>query len=169
MNAPESLPVTPRAGKGPSGGKRAKAPVTPSTPLPHGRVPFTKELEASSAAQAKPEKGLDAIVTEYLRKQHALCPHPVTACPPFSLLCGHRCPVQRRRSEAPANLAARVFRRPYRPVAGGLGGVRADRRFLFSRFKPLRVFKDTNEEETLTACAFSVNAFAVQCQANSRL
>ena len=29
---------------------------------------------------------LDKIVTEYLRKQHALCKNLVTTCPPFSLL-----------------------------------------------------------------------------------
>lgn len=28
---------------------------------------------------------LDKIVTEYLRKQHALCRNPVTTCPPMSL------------------------------------------------------------------------------------
>ncbi len=28
---------------------------------------------------------LDKIVTEYLRKQHALCRNPTVTCPPFSL------------------------------------------------------------------------------------
>ena len=28
---------------------------------------------------------LDKIVTEYLRKQHAVCRNPVQTCPPFSL------------------------------------------------------------------------------------
>ena len=31
------------------------------------------------------EMSLDSIVTEYLRKQHALCRNPVSMCPPMSL------------------------------------------------------------------------------------
>ena len=40
------------------------------------------------APQQKPEAGtsLDTIITEFLRKQHALCKNPVVTCPPFSLL-----------------------------------------------------------------------------------
>lgn len=35
---------------------------------------------------------LDGIVTEYLRKQHSQCKHPVYTCPPFDLFKPHRCP-----------------------------------------------------------------------------
>lgn len=35
---------------------------------------------------------LDGIVTEYLRKQHSQCKHPVYTCPPFDLFKPHHCP-----------------------------------------------------------------------------
>ena len=39
-----------------------------------------------AAVVPEPAASLDKIVTEYLRKQHALCRNPVVTCPPFSLL-----------------------------------------------------------------------------------
>lgn len=36
-------------------------------------------------SQVDYEMSLDKIVTEYLRKQHALCRNPVVTCPPMSL------------------------------------------------------------------------------------
>lgn len=103
----------------------------------------------------KPHVTLDAIVTEYLRKQHALCRNPVAACPPFSLLYPHQCPEPKLKRSAPYNLAARFHQRSAFPVGGGYDGVRADLRFVFSRFRPVRTYKDPENEETFTCCSFS--------------
>lgn len=40
---------------------------------------------AAGGVACGPVVTLDSIVTEYLRKQHALCKNPVVTCPPFDL------------------------------------------------------------------------------------
>ena len=50
-------------------------------------VPFLPS-GSGAMAQAKAndyDVSLDKIVTEYLRKQHALCPQPISTCPTMSL------------------------------------------------------------------------------------
>ena len=44
---------------------------------PHGGLPLPKTTEY--------DVSLDKIVVEYLRKQHALCPQPISTCPTMSL------------------------------------------------------------------------------------
>lgn len=97
---------------------------------------------------------LDSIVKEYLRKQHALCKNPVVTCPPFELFTPHRCPEPLNRHNAPLNIALRVQRREISPRFGGMFGTKFDRKFIYSRFRPIRVFRDL-EFGHVTTCAFS--------------
>ncbi|KAJ6222415.1 hypothetical protein RDWZM_000960 [Blomia tropicalis] len=97
---------------------------------------------------------LNSIVSDYLRKQHALCKNPVVTCPPFDLYKPHRCPEPRNRNLASVNITSRIFNRQIFPPYGGMGGSKMDRRFIYSRFRPcrsLRCFDQTN----FYCCAFS--------------
>ncbi|KAL3852286.1 hypothetical protein ACJMK2_015948 [Sinanodonta woodiana] len=100
------------------------------------------------------EMTLDKIVTEYLRKQHALCRNPVATCPVMSLFKPHQCPEPRGRSHAPISLPSRLQRRMIFPKFGGMDGAQANRKFVFSRFKPLRTFKD-GDDDGFSCCSFS--------------
>lgn len=99
---------------------------------------------------------LDSIVIEYLRKQHTLCKHPVVTCPTFDLFKPHRCPEPLNRRLACANITSRLLWRQIYPPFGGMYGSKMDRKFIYSRFKPvrsLRCFEQTN----FLNCAFSVS------------
>ncbi|XP_015776035.1 PREDICTED: protein VPRBP-like isoform X3 [Acropora digitifera] len=95
---------------------------------------------------------LDLIVRQVLREQHAQCCNPVAAGPPFSLLRPHKCPEPKYRSDAPCNIMARLKRREVIPSHGGVNGARFNRRFVYSRFKPLRAIQE-NEDYGLFRCA----------------
>eukprot|EP00070_Physeter_catodon_P015870 XP_023974161.2 LOW QUALITY PROTEIN: DDB1- and CUL4-associated factor 1-like [Physeter catodon] len=99
---------------------------------------------------------LDSIITEYLREQHARCRNPVATCPPFSLFTPHHCPEPKQRRQAPINFTSRLNRRASFPKYGGVDGGCFDRHLIFSRFRPISVFRDANEDESgFTCCAFS--------------
>nr|XP_033782522.1 DDB1- and CUL4-associated factor 1 [Geotrypetes seraphini] len=99
---------------------------------------------------------LDSIMTEYLREQHARCKNPVATCPPFSLFTPHQCPEPKQRRQAPTNFTSRVTRRAAFPKYGGVDGGCFDRHLIFSRFRPISVFREANEDESgFTCCAFS--------------
>ena len=100
---------------------------------------------------------LDKIITEYLRKQHAVCNNPVVTCPPFSLLEPHRCPVPKHRNSASQNMTARLIQREYRPRHGGADGMRCTRKFLYSRFRPIRSYRDQDEDGCFSCCAFTAD------------
>jgi len=96
---------------------------------------------------------LDAILTQYLRAQHRQCAAPITACAPFSLLTPHQCPKPRHVLDAPRNLTTRLFRREWSNNAGWSAGTRrADRHFVYSRFRPLRTMR--GDDVLLTSVAF---------------
>uniref|UniRef100_T1J8Z3 Uncharacterized protein n=1 Tax=Strigamia maritima TaxID=126957 RepID=T1J8Z3_STRMM len=97
---------------------------------------------------------LENIVTEYLRKQHALCHHPVVTCPPFGLLEPHSCPTPLFRRRAPANFSSRVQCRPVFPQFGGDEGSKMDRKLIYSRFCPVKVFKNGDEGDRFTSVTF---------------
>lgn len=87
--------------------------------------------EAEPGQQLAPPT-LDDIITDYLREQHARCPHPVATCPPFSLYRRHRCPEPLpRHRHSPGNCVARLGTRPL----GRRGGApdRLDTHLVFSR------------------------------------
>ena len=96
---------------------------------------------------------LDAIVTEYLMNQHALCKMPMVTCPQFDLFTPHKCPDAKSKSAAPVNFAMRSTRRSLYPPYGGTDGARMDRKLIYSRFRPVRTYR--NDTETFTCCAFS--------------
>uniref|UniRef100_A0A8V5HH54 DDB1- and CUL4-associated factor 1 n=1 Tax=Melopsittacus undulatus TaxID=13146 RepID=A0A8V5HH54_MELUD len=99
---------------------------------------------------------LDSIITEYLREQHARCKNPVATCPPFSLFTPHQCPEPKQRRQAPTNFTSRLTRRATFPKYGGVDGGCFDRHLIFSRFRPISVFREANEDESgFTCCAFS--------------
>ncbi|XP_050398769.1 DDB1- and CUL4-associated factor 1 [Patella vulgata] len=97
---------------------------------------------------------LDKIVTEYLRKQHALCPNPVVTCPPMSLFSPHQCPEPRGQKTAPINFTTRYLNRSIYPRNGGLDRAKYDRKLIYSRFRPVKTFKDT-EDDGFACCALT--------------
>ncbi|XP_006631057.2 DDB1- and CUL4-associated factor 1 isoform X1 [Lepisosteus oculatus] len=99
---------------------------------------------------------LDSIITEYLREQHARCKNPVTTCPPFSLFTPHQCPEPKQRRQAPTNFTSRLTHRVVYPKYGGVDGGCFDRHLIFSRFRPISVFREADEDESgFMCCAFS--------------
>uniref|UniRef100_A0A1A7X3W6 Vpr (HIV-1) binding protein n=1 Tax=Iconisemion striatum TaxID=60296 RepID=A0A1A7X3W6_9TELE len=99
---------------------------------------------------------LDGIITEYLREQHARCKNPVATCPPFSLFTPHQCPEPKQRRQAPINFTSRHSRRVIYPKYGGVDGGCFDRHLIFSRFRPISVFREPDEDESgFMCCAFS--------------
>lgn len=42
-------------------------------------------------------------------------------------------------------------------MGGGYDGVRGDMKFVYGRFKPLRAYKDPDNEETFTCCSFTID------------
>ncbi|XP_052603389.1 DDB1- and CUL4-associated factor 1-like isoform X2 [Peromyscus californicus insignis] len=99
---------------------------------------------------------LDSIITEHLREQHARCKNPIATCPPFSLFTPHQCPEPKQRRQAPRNFTSRVNRRALFPKYGGVDGGCLDRHLIFSRFRPISVFRESHEYESgFTCCAFS--------------
>lgn len=125
----------------------------------HPTSPIIKMLnELSSQPQTVTSISLESIVTEYLRKQHALCKNPVVTCPPFDLFTPHRCPEPLNRDSAPINITTRLQRRHIFPRFGGLNGSKMDRKFIYSRFRPIRSYRDPESSSSFSSCAFSVSS-----------
>ncbi len=74
-------------------------------------------------------------------------------CPQFDLFTPHKCPDAKSKSAAPTNFAVRVSKRILYPPYGGIEGARMDRKLIYSRFRPVRTYR--NDTETFTCCAFS--------------
>lgn len=130
-------------------------PKAPALQKPHHQPqpsPLTKKMDTAVV----PSKAvtLESIVTEYLRKQHALCKNPIVICPPFDLFTPHRCPEPLNRNSAPLNLAKRIGHRQIEPRFGGLNGRKFDRKCIYSKFRPVKTYRDENNI-SFTACAFS--------------
>ncbi|XP_035209473.1 DDB1- and CUL4-associated factor 1-like [Stegodyphus dumicola] len=85
---------------------------------------------------------LHSIVTEYLRKQHALCKNPMITCPPFNLYVPHKCPEPHYRQNAPVNYVLRLHKREMATANGGIGGAALNRKHIYSRFRLVRTFRD---------------------------
>ncbi|KAJ4962876.1 hypothetical protein NE237_022815 [Protea cynaroides] len=115
--------------------------ITPSSSQPG--------LFADSLSSNTERVTLDSLVVQYLKHQHRQCPAPITTLPPLSLLHPHVCPEPRRSVDAPANVTARLNTREFRNHYGGIHGVRRDRHFVYSRFRPWRTCRD---DATLLTC-----------------
>ena len=132
------------------------------TPSPSVKERVHKEFPTPGVLVADGPRGetgcgvrsrLDSILTQYLRAQHRQCTAPITACAPFSLLTPHQCPTAKHVLDAPRNLSSRLHRREWANVRGwGNGMRRADRHFLYSRFRPIRTLREA--EAMITASTF---------------
>ncbi|XP_028407951.1 DDB1- and CUL4-associated factor 1-like [Dendronephthya gigantea] len=130
-----------------------------STPIPKHNLSAIAKRPSSSCHNRSPSPPtLDSIVTQYLRNQHAKCPHPVSVCPPFSLLGPHRCPEPKRRCHASMNIASRLSAHQVRSNYGGYEGNRLNRRYLYSRFRSLRVLRVLDEASYYTCASFLPNS-----------
>lgn len=113
------------------------------TPTSH-MTPSTSQL----GLLADPQTGntervtLDSLVVQYLKHQHRQCPAPITTLPPLSLLHPHVCPDPGRKLDAPANITSRLNTREFKSKYGGIHGLRRDRQFVYSRFRPWRTCRD---------------------------
>nr|XP_014341962.1 PREDICTED: protein VPRBP isoform X2 [Latimeria chalumnae] len=122
----------------------------------HGAYNQTPAMKKQLDRHLPSPPTLDSIITEYLREQHARCKNPVTTCPPFSLFTPHQCPEPKQRRQAPTNFTSRLTRRAAFPKYGGVDGGCFDRHLIFSRFRPISVFREADEDESgFTCCAFS--------------
>uniref|UniRef100_F7C1Q1 DDB1 and CUL4 associated factor 1 n=1 Tax=Xenopus tropicalis TaxID=8364 RepID=F7C1Q1_XENTR len=142
-----------RERQSPCNGKRGRVLRQKSDHGAYSQSPaFRKQMERHVPSPPT----LDSIMTEYLREQHARCKNPVAICPPFSLFTPHQCPEPKQRRQAPTNCTSRLTRRAAFPKYGGVDGGCFDRHLIFSRFRPISVFRETNEDESgFTCCAFS--------------
>lgn len=123
----------------------------------HFNSPAIKRNSKSDLISSANSISLDSIVIEYLRKQHALCKNPVVTCPPFDLSQPHRCPEPLNRNLAPLNIASRIQRRQFIPPFGGLYGSKMDRKFIYSRFRPVKFFRAFTPT-TSWCCTFAVSS-----------
>ncbi|XP_005091731.1 DDB1- and CUL4-associated factor 1 [Aplysia californica] len=103
---------------------------------------------------------LDKIVTEYLRKQHALCPQPISTCPTMSLFVPHRCPEPLGKTSAPYSVCTRMFERQIRAPYGGVNGHRLDRRHVHSKLHPIQTFRD-GSGDGLACCSFDFDSDSI--------
>ncbi|KAM9786000.1 DDB1- and CUL4-associated factor 1 [Neosynchiropus ocellatus] len=122
----------------------------------HGAFNQTPAMKKQFDRHLPSPPALDGIITEYLREQHARCKNPVATCPPFSLFTPHQCPEPKQRRQAPVNFTSRNTRRVIYPKYGGVDGGCFDRHLIFSRFRPISVFREADEDESgFMCCAFS--------------
>ncbi|XP_055935400.1 DDB1- and CUL4-associated factor 1-like isoform X3 [Argiope bruennichi] len=102
--------------------------------------------------ESQPSISLDSIVTEYLRKQHALCKNPMLACPPFDLFVPHKCPEPTHKRNADLNCLLRIQKKEIGFKNGGCGGAALDRKLMYGRFRSVRSFRD--EEGSFCSSCF---------------
>lgn len=118
----------------------------------HNRRPKTALMEKSEQRdvlspvvrktnQSVCSLSLDSIVKEYLGQQHSYCNVPVSTCPPFDLLTPHRCEEPVVKNLAPVNSTQRLARRQMYWPWGGRQGAKLTRKYIYSRFKPVRTFR----------------------------
>uniref|UniRef100_A0A3Q2XSC2 DDB1- and CUL4-associated factor 1 n=1 Tax=Hippocampus comes TaxID=109280 RepID=A0A3Q2XSC2_HIPCM len=138
------------------GGAGCKKPRVLRQKSDHGAFSQTPAMKKQFDRHMPSPPALDGIITEYLREQHARCKNPVATCPPFSLFTPHQCPEPKQRRQAPLNFTSRHLRRVIYPKYGGADGGCFDRHLIFSRFRPISVFRKADENESgFTCCAFS--------------
>ncbi|RDX67031.1 DDB1- and CUL4-associated factor-like 1, partial [Mucuna pruriens] len=101
---------------------------------------------------------LDSLVVQYLKHQHRQCQTPITTLPPLSLLHPHVCPEPKRSLGAPSNVTSRLATRELKFMYGGVHGNRWDRQFVYSRFRPSRVFV---EDALLTCLTFLGDSYLI--------
>jgi len=98
---------------------------------------------------------LVSIVCDYLSAQHSLCKNPMVTCPEFDLLAHHKCPDPRPKQSAPWNFTSRNMQRQIFPPFGGTDGRKLDRKLIYSRFRPIRTFRCSDDQETIENTFYS--------------
>ncbi|GFU10840.1 hypothetical protein NPIL_344182 [Nephila pilipes] len=134
--------------------------ITPIPSIPVTLAAASNKMEVSTMRQNifNPSKefqtytSLDSIVTEYLRKQHAMCKNPMLACPPFDLYAIHKCPEPKNTRNADGNFLVRFQKQQMSYQNGGYGGAALDKKLIYSRYRPIRSFRA--EIIGFTACSF---------------
>eukprot|EP00794_Sanderia_malayensis_P006284 gene6285-7007_t len=134
-------------------------PGTPSIYRPGTEKEIDMQLDVarngtSSQATNNFHPTLDNIVKNYLREQHAHCRNPVTTCPEFSLTRPHQCPEPHYKTRAPSDITRRISRRQIQPRHGGPMGSKLNRKFIFSRFRPVGTIEDTDELNSFMCARF---------------
>ena len=127
-----------------------------TTPKPYETA--TGGKQATEPTEQERKVTLTSLVSDYLSNKHAMCKNPMTTCPEFDLFLPHKCPDKRSKREAPTNFAARQMLKRHLPPFGGPGGAKLDRKLLYSRFRPVKVFRasgDERDSNMFTCCAFS--------------
>ncbi|OQR72482.1 protein VPRBP-like, partial [Tropilaelaps mercedesae] len=163
-----SMPVTPQSKTIPLNRSRSDSSgITPVTPVagrrslkPLSIVEKSEQRDVLSPVVRKNAcaintLSLDSIVKEYLGVQHANCRVPVATCPPFQLLAKHRCEEPVLKMRAPFNVTQRLSRRQTDWPWGGCYGARLTRKFIYSKFKPVRTFREPEMPANFTCCSFS--------------
>ncbi|XP_068662082.1 DDB1- and CUL4-associated factor homolog 1-like isoform X2 [Aristolochia californica] len=112
----------------------SSTPLTPLTP----QFGFPNDAQTGTTERVT----LDSLVVQYLKHQHRQCPAPITTLPPLSLLHPHVCPEPSRILAAPTNITARLSTHEFRYRYAGTHGLRKDRQFVYSRFRPWRTCRD---------------------------
>ncbi|GMS96742.1 hypothetical protein PENTCL1PPCAC_18917, partial [Pristionchus entomophagus] len=141
------------------GGRPRKTTDAAVTPFPR-RLPIrsagpkVKGINEKTAVKP-PTMQLNDIVTEYFRVQHSNCANPVSTCPPFSLFHPHKCPEPAPWRILPQNVTARWQESGIYNHRSRLYKSTLDERFIFSRFRPSKIFQES--EEHYTACTFSID------------
>ncbi|XP_046327233.1 DDB1- and CUL4-associated factor 1-like isoform X2 [Haliotis rufescens] len=170
-DSPPTAPTPTTSSPGPIRFSLTRQPPTPSTSAASAsthriaktskflrekdsQTPSSVRLKTSSKTGGEYDISLNKIVTEYLRKQHALCRNPVVTCPPMSLFIPHRCPEPKGRTSAPPCITSRLRKREICPRFGGMDGARCNRKYIYSRFRPVRTYRD-GDEDGFACCAFS--------------
>uniref|UniRef100_A0A8C7DK36 DDB1- and CUL4-associated factor 1 n=1 Tax=Oncorhynchus kisutch TaxID=8019 RepID=A0A8C7DK36_ONCKI len=149
-----SVLCSPGTGLGGSSGKRSSSVLRQKSD--HGAFSQSPAMKKQLDRHLPSPPALDSIITEYLREQHARCRNPVTTCPPFSLFTPHQCPEPKQRCQAPTNFTSRLTSRVLYPKHGGVDGGCLDRHLIFSRFRPISVFREAEDDDSgFTCCAFS--------------
>uniref|UniRef100_A0A673X2A6 DDB1- and CUL4-associated factor 1 n=1 Tax=Salmo trutta TaxID=8032 RepID=A0A673X2A6_SALTR len=149
-----SVLCSPGTGLGGGSGKRPSSVLRQKSD--HGAFSQSPAMKKQLDRHLPSPPALDSIITDYLREQHARCRNPVTTCPPFSLFTPHQCPEPKQRCQAPTNFTSRLTSRVLYPKHGGVDGGCLDRHLIFSRFRPISVFREAEEDDSgFTCCAFS--------------
>lgn len=113
--------------------------------------------------QQQHQNSLDNMVRQYCIDQHRRCAAPISVLPPFSLLTPHQCPMPSHATviagKADRNISKRlaarqILSRPS-PLHGGRGGYGFTRKFIYSRFYPVKTYYD--DDDSVMNCACFVN------------
>ena len=116
--------------------------------------PMRRYQTAINARENIPEITLPLIVEGYLRQQHMNCPFPVSACPPFSLLKQHCCPLPALKRN---NITTSILRQPYRFISRKefYNDTVINRNFYYNRWRCWRTVRES--ERMLTCTAFATD------------